>query len=92
LDELRIIDHCIRGDRKAQKLLYDYFADQMFRVCLRYAGNTMDAEDILITAFFKVFKNIGRFEYRGSASLFGWIKKIMINESLMFLRDSKKII
>jgi RNA polymerase sigma factor (sigma-70 family) len=90
LDEQKLISQCTCGNEKAQKLLYDRFANQMFRVCLRYTGNAMDAEDVLITAFFKVFKNIGKFEYRGNNSLSKWIKTIMINESLMFLRNSRK--
>jgi RNA polymerase sigma-70 factor (ECF subfamily) len=64
----------------------------MYRICLRYTGNYMDAEDIMITAFHKVFKNIGIFEYRGNNSLLKRVKTIMINESLMFLRNSKKMI
>jgi RNA polymerase sigma-70 factor (ECF subfamily) len=53
-------------------------------------GNYMDAEDVLMKGFYKVFKNLGSFEYRGNKSLSKWIKTIMINESLMFLRDSRK--
>ena len=90
MDDQSLISHCIKGDEKAQKLLYDRFANQMFRLCLRYTGNYMDAEDVLVTAFHKIFKNIGRFEFRGNNSLLKWIKVIMINESLMFLRGSRK--
>lgn len=91
MDDKKLISHCISGSEKAQKLLYERFANQMFRICYRYTGNNMDAEDVLITAFYKVFKNIERFEYRGDNSLLKWIKTIMINESLMFLRSSRKL-
>ena len=90
MDEQKVIYNCISGNEKAQKQLYEHFANQMFRVCLRYTGNYMDAEDVLITAFYKVYNNIGGFEYRGNNSLSKWITTIMINESLMFLRNSKK--
>ena len=90
MEEQKLISHCICGSEKAQKLLYDRFANQMFRICLRYTGNHMDAEDVLMNGFHKVFKNIGKFEFRGTNSLSKWIKTIMINESLMFLRNSHK--
>jgi RNA polymerase sigma-70 factor (ECF subfamily) len=92
LDEQLLISQCISGKEKAQKLLYDSYANQMFRLCLRYTGNYHDAEDVMITAFHKVFKNIGNFEYRGDGSLIKWVKTIMINESLMFLKSSRKYV
>jgi RNA polymerase sigma factor (sigma-70 family) len=92
LNERELIQLCNRGNEKAQKELYDCYANQMFRVCLRYTGNYMDADDVMISAFYKVFKNLAGFEFRGEYSLQKWIKTIMINESLMFLRNSKKII
>jgi len=90
LDDRNLISQCLAGKEKAQKLLYESYVNQMYRLCLRYLGNIEDAEDIMITAFHKVFKNIQNFEYRGSGSLGKWIKTIMINESLMFLRSSRK--
>lgn len=92
MDEQKIIELCIKGNEKGQKLLYDCFANQMFRVCLRYTGNYMDADDVVIVAFQKVFKNIDKFEYRGENSLKRWVKTIMINESLMFLRRSRRFL
>jgi len=56
----------------------------MFGVCKRYARSREDAEDILLEGFFKVFKNIHQFQ--GAGSFEGWIRRIMVNESLMFLR------
>jgi len=90
LDERILISKCISGNEKAQKLFYDTFANQMFRLCLRYTGDYHDAEDVMIIAFHKVFKNIRNFEYRGDGSLKRWVKTIMINESLMFLKSSRK--
>ena len=90
MDDQKLISLCIKGDKKAQKLLYDRFANQMFRVCLRYTGNCTDAEDVLVIAFFKVFNNLKNFEYKGNNSLSKWIVTIMINESLMFLRKKRK--
>lgn len=58
----------------------------MFRLASRYVKTTVDAEDVLITAFTRVFTNIDDFTYRGEGSLEGWIRKVVVNESLMWLR------
>lgn len=89
--ERRLIIACKKNKRQSQKKLYELFADDMFSLCFRYIQNTEDSEDIMIKAFTKVFKNIKKFEYRGEGSLKKWIKTIVINESLMFLRTKKKL-
>jgi len=86
LSEERLTRLCQQTDEKAQRMLYDRYANQMFRVCYRYIKREEDTEDVVANGFIKVFLNINRFEYRGKGSLNGWIKRIMINESLMFLR------
>ncbi len=55
-------------------------------ICGRYVKNREDAEEIMLDGFHKFFKNLSSFNYQGDAALFAWIKKIMINECLMFLR------
>ncbi len=82
----QLIQHCIAGDNRAQKALYERYADKMFRVCYRYVKNEHDAEDLLVNGFLKVFNHLQNIEFRGERSLEAWIKRIMINESLMFLR------
>lgn len=67
-------------------MLYMRFSDVMFRTALRYVRNNDDAEDIIIIAFSKVFKSIKSFNYSGKGCLEAWIRKIVVNESLMFLR------
>ena len=82
--EKDLIEACIRKDRRAQKLLWDRYSPKMFGVCKRYIKSLEDREDILIEAFVKVFKNIGQFKNAGSFE--GWIRRIVVNESLMYLR------
>ncbi|MDN5213816.1 RNA polymerase sigma factor [Fulvivirgaceae bacterium BMA12] len=82
----QLIQDCIAGDNRAQKALYERYADKMFRVCYRYVKNEHDAEDLLVSGFLKVFNHLQNIEFRGERSLEAWIKRIMINESLMFLR------
>lgn len=85
----KIVIECKRNNRRAQKTLYKTFAQKMFMHCYRYVQQKEDAEEILSEGFIKVFANLSKIEYRDAKSFEGWIKKIMINESLMFLRKQK---
>lgn len=84
MDEKAIIEACRRHDRKAEKKLFERYAPTMLGVCRRYVKTKEDSEDILLEAFFKVFANIHQF--KGEGSFEGWIRRIVVNESLMFLR------
>ena len=84
-DEL--VKGCIENKPLIQKLLYERFSRKMMGVCLRYADGKDEAEDILQNGFIKVFENIGSF--KGSGSLEGWIRKIMVNTALNNYRQNK---
>ena len=84
MSEKDLINACRQRDRRAQQALYDRFAPNMFGVCKRYVKTQEDAEDVLIEAFFKVLTNIE--QYKGEGSFEGWIRRIVVNESLMALR------
>ncbi len=84
-----IVIQCRKGNRNAQKALYKAFAQKMFMHCYRYVKQKEDAEEILSEGFIKVFANLSKMEYRDSKSFEGWIKQIMVNECLMFLRKQK---
>jgi RNA polymerase sigma-70 factor (ECF subfamily) len=84
VSEPELIAACKRGDRKAQQVVYDRYAPPMLGLCRRYVKRLEDAEDVLLEAFFKVFTHLE--QYKGSGSLEGWIRRIVINEALMFLR------
>jgi len=81
---------CAKGDRKSQKYLYETFSNPIFRLLMRYVRKEDDAQDLLVTGFTKAFENIGEFEFRGKGSLGKWIRRIMVNEALMFLRSKKE--
>lgn len=70
----------------AQKCLFDLFADKMLMTCRRYLKNNEDAEEILLDGFCKFFKGLDSFNYHNDAALHAWVKQIMVNECLMFLR------
>jgi len=84
LKESQLIEECIKGNRKCQKDLYDHFASKMFAVCLRYAKNQMDAEDILQEGFVKLYNNLHRF--RGEGSFDGWVRRIFVNTAIEHIR------
>ena len=79
-----LIDACRRGDRSAQKCLYDSLAPKMFAVCLRYMGQRDAAEDVLQDGFLTVFSKLDT--YSGDGSFEGWARKIFVNTALMSLR------
>lgn len=84
-----ILDACRKGDRFAQRRLYEHFKGKMFVVCLRYANNRQDAEDILQEGFVKVFRDLH--QYKGAGSLEGWIRKVMLNTALQYIRQQKSL-
>lgn len=84
-DEL--LEGCLRKQARAQKLLYEKFSGAMMGICLRYLDSREEAQDVLQEGFIKVFKNIG--SYSGKGSFEGWIKKIMVNTALDYLRTIK---
>ncbi len=84
MTEQQMIDGCKAGDRRAQRAVYDRFSPLMSAVARRYCKRDADAEDVTVAAFFKVFDKIASFKEDGSFE--GWIRRIVVNESLMLLR------
>jgi RNA polymerase sigma factor (sigma-70 family) len=84
IGESDLIRGCINGDRRMQELLYNSYSAKMYGVCLRYAGNTDDAQDILQEGFIKVFRNLERFRAEGSFE--GWIRRIFVNTAIEHYR------
>ena len=82
--EQQLIDLCIKGDRIAQRAIYDRLAPRMFSVCIRYVCDRMVAEDILQDGFITLFSKIG--SYKGDGSFEGWARKIFVTTALMYLR------
>lgn len=87
MDDSTLVKYCIKGDSKAQRALFDKFAPKMLSVCLRYAKNKEQAEDVLQDSFIKIFSKLDLFK---GGSLEGWIRRIMVNTSLDQIRKDKK--
>jgi RNA polymerase sigma-70 factor (ECF subfamily) len=78
------------GERKAQELLYRQFAPKMLGVCMRYATDKMEAEDMLQGGFIKMFKKLD--DYRGDGSFEGWLRRIMVHSSIEYYRKHHKMV
>ncbi len=88
-DEKELIELAVENNRHAQHQIYSKFAPKMLSVCRQYIKDVHQAEDIMITAFMKVFTNMKNFEHKGSFE--GWIRRIMVNECISFIRAVKKV-
>ena len=82
--DFRLIESCIKGDRSAQKVLYDHLAPRMFPLCIRYVGDREQAEDVLQDGFVTLFTHLD--SYKGDGSFEGWARKIFVTTALMELR------
>lgn len=84
-----IIAGCIKGERKAQELLYKNYYEAMANLCMRYTKNEHDAVEVLNNGFLKVFMNIHRYE-PDKASLYTWIRTIVVNSCIDFLKIKER--
>jgi RNA polymerase sigma factor (sigma-70 family) len=87
--ETELVEGCRRKEAAAQKALYDHMAAKMFSICCRYVKDRMEAEDVLVTSFTKVFDRIEQF--KGDGSFEGWVRRIVVNESLTYLRKNRSM-
>jgi RNA polymerase sigma-70 factor, ECF subfamily len=88
-EEKELILLATQNNRQAQQHIYSKFSGKMLSVCRQYIKDIHQAEDILITAFMKVFVNLKNFEQKGSFE--GWIRRIMVNECISFIRVQKQV-
>lgn len=77
---------CQNGNRQSQELLYKTTSAKMLGICMRYAKDQFEAEDMMQTGFVKVFKKLA--DYRGEGSFEGWMRRIMVNTSIEFYRKN----
>jgi RNA polymerase sigma factor (sigma-70 family) len=88
LRDQQIIKLCARHDRKAQQELYDRYSHLLFAICLRYASDRAEAEDILQESFLKIFFNIK--DFTGSGSFTGWLRKVTVNTAITHYHKNLK--
>lgn len=77
-------------DPSAIKIIYSYYVDILSAVCSRYIICDEDVKDVLQDSFIKIFTSMDTFEYRGAGSIKAWLVRIVVNESLKFLKKNEK--
>lgn len=89
--ERGLVDRLRSKDQSAWKEFYEFYSGHFTYVCMRYLKSHDDVKDVMQNSFIKIFNAIGSFEYKGAGSLKAWTTRLIINESLKFLRDTAKI-
>ena len=88
MDHQRLVKECLKGKPQAQRELYEHFAEIMLGVCYRYTRSVRDAEDVLQEGFIKVFHHLKQYKQEGE--LEAWIRRIMVNTALNYLKRNRK--
>jgi len=88
MSDRQIIELCAKHDRKAQQVLYDKYSRLLLGVCLRYATDKAEAEDILQDSFLKIFFSIK--DFTGSGSFIGWLRKVAVNTAITHYHKNLK--
>jgi len=87
--EEKLIAGCRAQKGSAQKALFGKYSGRMLSICCRYIKDKLEAEGTMVIAFVKIFERIE--QYSGEGNFEGWMKRIMVNESLMYLRKNKNM-
>ncbi len=87
MTEYELIKGCIKQDPTCQRLLFEQYAGKMMTVCLRYAHDSMEAEDMMQEGFIRVFNYIEQFKFEGSFE--GWIRRVVVNTALKHLQKKR---
>ena len=88
MSDQQIIKGCAKHERKAQQLLYDRYSRFLLGICLRYASDKAEAEDILQESFIKIFFNIE--DFSGTGSFIGWLRKVAVNTAITHYHKNLK--
>lgn len=81
-----LVEGCKAGNRNAQEQLYRQTASKMLALCMRYAKDRMEAEDVLQNGYVKIFQKIH--EFKGGGSFEGWMRKVMVNTAIESYRKN----
>ena len=75
---------CRKGNARAQRKLFKHFYSMAMQICMRYAGSSDEAADMLNEGFLKVFSNLDKYESTGSFE--AWLKRVVSNAALDYRR------
>ena len=88
-NESELIEKASKNHRDAQHQLYKKHAPKMLSICRFYIRDLQQAEEVLLNGFFKIFKQLETFKNEGSFE--GWMRKIIVRESISYLRKKKQL-
>lgn len=89
LSEVELISLAQHNDKAAMRSIYSQNIGYLTAVCSRYIISTDDVLDVLQDSFIKIYSSIGSFKHNGNSSLRAWMTRIVVNESLKFLKTAK---
>lgn len=87
MTEKEIISGCLKSDAACQHLLFTKYSRKLMTVCLRYAGITTEAEDMLQESFVRIYSSIHQYRFDGSFE--GWMRAVTVNVCLRKLQKKK---
>jgi len=88
LDYQTLIKKCLAGNPQAQKEMFDHFSGKMYYVCLRYACDQVEAQDMLQEGFIRLFGNLDSFKGKGSFE--GWARRIFVHTAIKYYHRMRK--
>lgn len=88
--EQRLVKRMQDGEKSAAREFYSHYADYLAGICSRYIDDEDDLKDVFQDALIHIFTHIGDFQYRGAGSLQAWVSKVMVNQSLKYLRTKQR--
>ena len=89
LTEEELLEGCRKGKPSAQRKMYDRLAPKMLGVCIRYIKDKNEAEHVMIGGFVKIFDKLDQF--KGDGSFEGWVRRIIVNDCLMYIRKNRNM-
>ena len=85
-----LVERIRQKDQRAMSQLYKMYVKRLSSVCYRYVPNENDAKDVLQNSFVKIFTTIPTIDYQGEDAFWNWMKKVVANEALCYLRERKR--
>ena len=86
-----LVERIRQKDQRAMSQLYQMYIGELSSVCYRYVPSEEDAKDVLQNSFVKIFTSLPTIDYRSEEALRGWMRRIVVNEALLFLRKRRKL-
>lgn len=87
----QLVERIRKKDPGAMSQLYQMYVGELSSVCYRYVPNENDARDVLQNSFVKIFTSMATVEYHNEPLFRGWLKRVVINEALVYLRERRKL-